>query len=139
MQALPEEHARAGPEQLGKGHRKTAVFKRGRSTGSKEKNKYEMRKQSESNEKDILESDHIRKQAEEEVRRGGGDGANLVVKRNQSGRCGEGRERAIEVEDLWSGRENTMYNYEEFGVPCESRECHVSQNEGEMQNQRQSR
>ena len=74
-----------------------------------------------SNEKEIEELDQFRKQTHEEGRMGRGVGADLAVRWNQSGRCSEGGERTMDVEDLWPGHDNTMYNCQEFCNPGETK------------------
>ena len=79
-----------------------------------------MWKKRESNDKDILRLDKIKKQCQEEGRRGSGVGADLAaVRRNLSGRCSERGESVVDVQDPWAGQESAMCSLEDFVNPSE--------------------
>ena len=81
---------------------------------------FEMWKKRESNDKDILRLDMIKKQCQEEGRRGSGVGADLAaVTRNLSRRCSGRGESVMDVQDPWAGQENTTYSFEELVNPSE--------------------
>ena len=77
----------------------------------------EMWKRRESNDKDILKLDMIKKQCQEEGRRGSGVGTDLAAVRNLSRRCSERGESVVDVQDPWAGQENTTCSLEDSVNP----------------------
>ena len=65
------------------------------------------------NHRDTIELEQLGKQWHREGRRGSGTGAEQAAKWNQSRRCIEGGENAMQVEGPLVGHEHAMYAYEE--------------------------
>ena len=85
----------------------------------KQRKNYEIRKQKEDNHKERVELEQLAKPWETDGKRCSGIGADLAARRSQSRRCREGRESAMDIEDLWVARQNTMYGCEKDGKPIE--------------------